>query len=125
MSALFAKVLPDAAAKKPSVACVYRYYTFVKALAPALAVFVPEKTASVFSAAIATLPSDDGAGIATALYRDGADLAFTSRVSAEEIRGFAAVFNAVVGYMAMAEAEDCGCDSGDDDDDDDDDDDEE
>lgn len=101
MSELFAKILPDAAAKKPSTMTVCRYYSAIKALAPVLAKFVPEESASVLNAAIASLPSDDGAATAGAAYREGDSIAFTATVSAQEIRGFAALFNAGVAYFGM------------------------
>lgn len=116
MSELFAKVLPEAAAKNPSVKSVYRYYSAVKALVPMLAAFVPEQNASLLNAGIATLPSDDDAGIASAIYRDGSNIGFASRVSAAEIRGFAALFNAGAAYFSMVESENCACDDEDDED---------
>ena len=118
VSALFAQTLPEAAAKKPAIVGIYRYYSVAKAVAPLLVDFVPGNGASILKAGIATLPSDAGAASAGALYREGDDLGFIARVSAGEIKGIAAVFSAGVAYYTMLNAEDCECDADDDGDDD-------
>lgn len=116
MSALFAKVLPEAAAKKPAAVSVYRYYSTIKALAPEFAALIPQDgNASLISAGISTLPTDDDAAIATAIYREGDSIAFSARASAQEIRGFTAVVNAIIAYAAMSNAENCACEDDDDD----------
>lgn len=125
MSALFAKVLPEAAAKKPAIVEVVRYYSAIKALAPSLVALIPEEAnASMLKAALATFPTDDDAATAAAVYREGDDIACSVRLSAQEIRGFAAIVNTGIAYFSMMEASlGCSCDEFVEEDDDDDDDD--
>lgn len=122
VSTLFARILPEAGAKKPYLVGVYRVYSFVKALAPSLVEMLPENERAMLNAAVATLPADDAAASVFAAYRDGADTSGIMRFSADEIRGYAAIFNAFVSYQALKEAS--SGDEADEDDEADDDDDE-
>lgn len=111
MSALFAKVLPEAAAAKPVSVGVIRYYSALKALAPTFVALVPEEAnASILKAGVAALPSDDNSAIAVATYREGDDFKMFGRISAQEIRGFAALFNTGIAYFSMMQANACECD---------------
>ena len=118
--AVFAKTLPEAADKKPAMIGLYRCYSAIKALAPLLAEFAPEEVKSMINAAVATLPADDDAAIAMVQFRDGDALGFLARISANEIRGFAAIANVCIATMGMS-CSDTICEEYEDEDDDDDD----
>lgn len=122
ISELFAKILPEASAKKPCGVGLYRYYSALKTLAPLCVELVPEDGGkSMLQAACASLPSDDGAAIVAANYRDGDSFLCDFRISAQEIRGWTAVVNAGIAYFAMVSGGECdSCDEDDDDDGDDD-----
>ena len=104
--ARFARAMPEVAAKSLYCASVASLYAFVKAVAPTLVGLAKDGERAVLSPMLATLPSAVDGACASAVWREGDEHGFMLRVSADEIRGLAALGNAVFAYAMMRPRQD-------------------
>ena len=96
----FARVAPEAAAKKPYTVFVASLYAVCRTLAPkAVALLPAEERASVQPLLAALPPSGQGGFAAYAWQADDASWQGVLRVSPDEIKGLSACFNVAAGYM--------------------------
>lgn len=97
--ARFAAVFPEAAWLNPFSVSVGSYYGLVKALATEALAETPADIKPTIEAILATLPPAGNAATACIYYRSGDAILFKSRISADELRGMGAIFNAAAGYF--------------------------
>ncbi len=95
----FIKTLPEAAALRPYYVQHIAIYALLKGLAKEFAVLAPAEAQTGIAAMLATLPPPGAAGTASAYFRNGDDLSFITRISADEIRGVGALVNAAIGFI--------------------------
>ena len=101
-SARFARVLGDVSAKKPYRVSVYALYASVKAVLPLMIeTGADEEMLPKLKVMVAALPTNEDGAIAAACWRDGADIDFLLRISADEIRGVAAIATNFFTFLMM------------------------
>ena len=93
------KTLPEAAAVRPYFVQHIAIYALLKGLAKEFAALAPAEAQTGIAAMLATLPPPGAAGTASAYFRNGDDISFITRISADEIRGVGALVNAAIGFI--------------------------
>lgn len=106
IAALYAKILGGKAPAGASQRSVIRLYSAAKTTARALAKTVPPGASQAAAkAALDSLPSDDGAAIASVITRNGDTINCLIRVSAQEIRGISAFCSAAMAFSGVGAVE--------------------
>ena len=100
-AARFAKIMPEAAAKKPYLVEMVSFYALVKTLAPKLVAFVPEDQRQVLKPMIDALPAASEGGVAVAGWRTKDVVEGLFRISPDEVKGLSALVNAGMGFYMM------------------------
>lgn len=124
-AARFARIAPEAAAKKPCSMMVFSPYTAIRALAPKAVALLPEEEAAVVKPMLQMLPPEGPGGIAAYDWREGKDFYSVMRVSPDEIKGISTLIQTCVGYAVQQQMKAMQFEVDDDDDDEDDDDEDE
>lgn len=122
----FAAVLPEVKGKKLCYANTYSPCAFVQAIVASVLPTLDIATRSEIAPVVALLPQESVGGLAAAYWRDGDELGFIGRLSADELRNVVTGATAIFAYTMMMRAKQIDAEAGEDcaDDDDDDDDDE-
>lgn len=98
----FARVAPEAAAKKPYTVGAASLYAICRTLAPKAAALLPDDERASVQPLLATLPPSGKGGFAAYAWQaDDASWQGVLRVSPDEIKGLSACFNVAAGYMMM------------------------
>lgn len=100
-AARFAKIMPEAAAKKPYLVEMVSFYALVKTLAPKLVAFAPEDQRQVLKPMIDALPAASEGGVAVAGWRTKDVVEGLFRISPDEVKGLSALVNAGMGFYMM------------------------
>ena len=96
----FARVAPEAAAKKPYTVGAASLYAICRTLAPKAAALLPDDERASVQPLLATLPPSGKGGFAAYAWQaDDASWQGVLRVSPDEIKGLSACFNVAAGYM--------------------------
>ncbi|MGN0855197.1 MAG: hypothetical protein ACI4R9_06730 [Kiritimatiellia bacterium] len=120
-AARFARIAPEAAAKKPYMVSVGSFYAALHALAPKLVVLLSEEAAAFAKPLLPTLPPADLGGCAAYSWREGDDHRTVIRISPEEIKGWSVCANIYLTYTMQQMMKTMQMDAFDDADDEDDD----
>lgn len=118
-AARFARMAPEAAAKKPYMVCAASLYSAVRALAPKAVALLPEEDRQAIQPLLQTLPPEGLGGMAAYNWRDGAALKGVLRVSPDEIKGLSSCATIGFGYMLQQQMKAMQTEMIDDDDDED------
>lgn len=97
----FAKILPEAAAKKPYAVQMLSLYALARKLAPKAVELADEDERQILKPMLAALPPAGEGGTAVVGWREKDVIRGLIRVSPDEIRGISSVVNVGMGFFVM------------------------
>lgn len=118
-SARFARIAPEAAAKKPAYVSVVSPYAAVRAFAPKALALLPEEVRAAVGPLVQTLPPDNAGGFVSYTWRENDVLKSVARVSPDEIKGLSSCFALGVSLVMQQQMQAMQMDTSDDADDED------